>query len=95
MGTYWRKYGILKFKINFKWLYSFSLFLEKAPCSSNDKEQTQRKEVFTGTGKFCIMFVKSLNNKQYLLGLGYRSKEFILFTKVNTFTNFFTAYTLL
>ena len=68
MGTYWRKYGILKFKINFKWLYSFSLFLEKAPCSSNDKEQTQRKEVFTGTGKFCIMFVKSLNNKQYLLG---------------------------
>ena len=81
MGTYWRKYGILKFKINFKWLYSFSLFLEKAPCSSNDKEQTQRKEFFTGTGKF--------------FWEGYWSKEFILFTKVKIFMNFFTAYTLL
>ncbi|XP_066023833.1 ankyrin-2-like isoform X9 [Pocillopora verrucosa] len=27
-----------------------TLFTEKAPCSSNDKEKTQRKEVFTGTG---------------------------------------------
>ena len=62
MGSYGEKYGILKFKINFKWLYSFSLFPEKAPCSSNDKEQTQRKEVFVATGKFCII-VKSMNNK--------------------------------
>ena len=62
MGSYGEKYGILKFKINFKWLYSFSLFPEKVPCSSNDKEQTQRKEVFVATGKFCII-VKSMNNK--------------------------------
>ena len=62
MSSYGKKYGILKFKINFKWLYSFSLFPVKAPCSSNNKEETQRKEVLAASGKSCTI-VKSMNNK--------------------------------
>ena len=65
MSTYWRKYGILKFKINLNWLYSYSLLAEETPCSSKDKEQPKINVVLTGPGKLCIMilyFVPFKNN---------------------------------
>ena len=44
----------LKFYLNLKLLYQFSLHPE------NEKEQRQRKEVLTVTGKFCIIIFKIL-----------------------------------
>ena len=40
--------------------HSFSLFPGKAPQSSNNKEQTQRKELLTAAGKFWIVIVNSM-----------------------------------
>ena len=58
-GTYRRKYGILKLN----WLYLFPLSPGKVPCSSNNKEQTQRMEVLTAKGKFWMIIVKSMSNE--------------------------------
>ena len=57
MSTYWRKYGILKFKINLNWPYLYSLLAEETSCSSKDEEQPQINGVLTEPGKLCIMIL--------------------------------------